>query len=256
MKRYQSKYFFIIIIASLFGGSCVPYKKLIYLQEDTKVPMDIFYNPKVDKTIQPGDKLYITVYSIDEKTANLFANRIYSSREESVSLYSYSVNEDGNINFPFLGLVNLKGLDLIGAQKKIEKSLEEYVSSITITVRFVGNNIYMLGEVNRPGNYPFYDEKVNILEAFSYAGGITTFGDKSDVTLIREKNDSIYYHKLDLTKRKISESEFYYLLPNDILIVGATRANYRSYRDLALLSSVLSSITTAIALLTFIRTSN
>jgi polysaccharide biosynthesis/export protein len=253
-KIYPVKYFVIFTLISLFLGSCVPYKKLIYLQDNPQQPKEIFYNLRTEKTIQPGDKLYISVYSIDEKTANLFSTRIYSGREESVSLFSYSVDEEGFINFPFLGLVQLKGDNLIEAQKKIEQALEQYVPSVTITVRFVGNNIFMLGEVARPGGYPFYDEKINILEAMAYAGGINTFGDKSNITLIREKNDSIHYYSVDLTSRGITQSEFYYLLPNDIIIVGATRANYRSYRDLGLISAILSSITTSIALLSFIRT--
>jgi polysaccharide export outer membrane protein len=253
-EKFWMKKFFYIFLTSLFLGSCVPYKKLIYLQDDSENPKDVFHSKRMDKTIQPGDKLYITVYSIDEKTASLFSNRIYSGREESVSLYSYSVNEEGNINFPFLGLVNLKGLSLIEAQKEIEDKLGQYVTSVTITVRFVGNNVFILGEVNRPGAHPFYDDKINILEAISYAGGITTFGDKSDLTLIREINDSVSYNKLDLTNRRITESEFYYLMPNDIIIISATKANYRSYRDLGLVSTILSSITTSIALISFIRT--
>ncbi len=255
MKNISTiKYCIIFISFSLFFGSCVPYKKLVYLRDNPEQPKDIYYNLRTEKTIQPGDKLYVSVYSVDEKTASLFSNRIYSGREESVSLFSYSVDEDGNINFPFLGLIQLKGANLIEAQKKIEDALEQYVPSVTITVRFVGNNIFMLGEVARPGGYPFYDEKVNILEAMAYAGGINTFGDKSNITLIREKNDSIYYYDVDLTSREITQSEFYYLLPNDIIIVGATKANYRSYRDLGLISAILSSITTSIALLSFIRT--
>lgn len=255
-KKFWQKIFIYTFFVSLFLGSCVPYKKLIYLQDDPDNPKDVFHSKREGKTIQPGDKLYITVYSIDEKTASLFANRIYSGREESVSLYSYSVNEEGNINFPFCGLVNLKNLNLIEAQSKIEEELGRYVASVTITVRFVGNNVFILGEVNRPGAHPFYDEKINILEAISYAGGVTTFGDKSELTLIREINDSVSYHKLDLTNRNITESEFYYLMPNDIIIISATKANYRAYRDLGLVSTVLSSITTAIAVISLFIRSN
>jgi polysaccharide biosynthesis/export protein len=249
----RKNYIHYILLTSLFIGSCAPYKKLVYLKDDSKHPQSSFYNPRLEKTIQPGDKIYVSIFSVDDKTASLFSNRIYSSREEDISLYSYSVNEKGEINFPYLGLVYIKGLNLLEAQKKLEELMRQYVTNITITVRFVGNNIYLMGEVVHPGEYPFYDEKVNALQAIAYSGGITTFGDKSDITLIRESNDSIYYHKLDLTNRKITESEFFYLLPNDIIVVGATRANYRSYRDLSLLSSLLSTITTTIALISFIK---
>lgn len=231
----------ICLLLTLIG--CVPTEKLKYGIDKDKVPTS-YKNDPSEKTIQPFDYLYIKIYSLDDKTAGIFESdsRSYQSEE----LISYSVNSKGFINFPFIGDIMVKGLTIDDAKIKIEKELNKYLSNISVRMRFVGNKITVLGEVNRPGNYAFYDEKITVFQALGLANDIANFGNKTKVTLIREKDNEIKYHYLDLSKTNIVESDYFYLLPNDILIVDPVKAKYRSLQNYSALYLLFTTISTAL----------
>ena len=221
--------------------SCTPVDKLVYTV-NTPESKDLYYNNRSEKTIQPFDYLYIKIYSLDETTSEIFnADTRYGQQNER--LISYEVSDQGFINFPFIGNILLKDLTIEEARDKLEKELNKYLTNISLRVRFVGNKITVIGEVRQPGNYTFFDEKITIFQALGLAGDIYTFGDKTKVTLIRENDNTIRYHYLDMTEKNIAESEFYYMLPNDILIVDAVPAKYRQLQDRGLILLILSTLT-------------
>ena len=243
---------FVILLALL---SCTPVDKLVYTvnTEDSK---DKYFNDRSEKTIQPYDYLYIKIYSLDETTSEIFnADTRYGGFNEQ--LISYEVSDQGFINFPFIGNILLKDLTIEQAREKLEQELNKYLTNISIRVRFVGNKITILGEVRQPGNYTFFDEKITIFQALGLAGDIHTYGDKTKVTLLRETDNVIRYHYLDMTNKNIAESEFYYMLPNDILIVDAVPVRYRQTQDRSLVYLIMSSLsalaTVAIALNTVLK---
>ncbi|NJK84910.1 MAG: hypothetical protein HC906_01945 [Bacteroidales bacterium] len=176
----------------------------------------------------------------DEKTNNIFNGErtSYSNTE----LISYVVDARGDLNIPFIGNINVKDLTINQAREKIEKSLNKYLNNISVLVRFVSNKITVLGEVNNPGQFMFYDEKVNVFQAIGFASGINANGNLTNITLVREKDNNIKYYTLDLTKRDIAASAYYYLLPNDVIIVNPVNAKYREMRGyyLNLAATVLS----------------
>jgi polysaccharide export outer membrane protein len=230
-------------------ASCTPTRKLKYvLNTGDDVYKNQYINDRTEKTIQPYDYLYIKIFSLDEKTNSIFNGpNDYAYQTE---LLSYTVDGTGSINVPFIGGINVKDLTINEAKDKIEKSLGIYLRDISVIVRFVSNKITILGEVNQPGQYSFFDEKITVFQALGFASGINTYGDKTDITLIREKDDVINYQYLDLTKKNIAESDFYYLLPNDIIIINPVNAKYREMRDysIQLISSLASTILTIVTL--------
>ena len=235
----------IYLLFVLIITSCTPSNKLKYVQnKGDNAHKNQFYNDRSEKTIQPYDYLYVRIYSLDEQTNSIFREREYGTYE--TELRSYAVDDVGNINFPFIGNIYVKGLTITQAKEKIENSLSQYLNNISVRVRFVSNKITILGEVYRPGQYSFYDEKINIFQALGFANGINTFGNKRNITLIREKDNTIRYYNLNLTDKNIVASEFYYLLPNDIIIINPINAKYRELRtySLSLTSAILSTLLT------------
>lgn len=228
--------------------SCAPVHKLKYVADsEPGVMKNDFQNDRTEKTIQPYDYLYIKIYSLDEKTNSIFNDRSYSIDTE---LLSYAVDGTGDINVPFIGVINVKDLTINEAREKITKSLMVYLNNISVIVRFVSNKVTILGEVNNPGQHAFFDEKVTVFQALGFAGGTSGFGDLTQVTLIREKDNVVKYYYLDLTKRNIASSEYYYLLPNDVLIINPIKAKYRDLRDYAfnLTATVLTSISAVLSI--------
>ena len=165
------------------------------------------------------------------------------------------VDDDGNISLPFIGNIYVKDLTINEAREKIENALDMYLNDISIIVRFVSNKVTVLGEVSLPGQHAFYDEKITVFQAIGFAGGATAFGDLSKVTLVREKDNVIRYYYLDLTKKNIASSEYYYLLPNDILVINPIKAKYRELRDyaLSLTATVLTSISALLSIIIITR---
>jgi len=237
-----------LILAVLILNSCAPVEKLKLVSDDGPGSIqNDFKNDRSEKTIQPYDYLYIKIYSLDEKTNSLFNERGYNVDNE---LLSYAVDDIGEISMPFIGNIGVKDLTINQAREIIEKSLALKLNNVSVIVRFVSNKVTLLGEVNRPGQHSFFDEKVTVFQAMGFAGGSTGFGDLSNVTLIRERDNVIKYFYLDLTKKNIASSDYYYLLPNDILIINPINAKYRGLRDygLDLFATVLTSISAILSI--------
>lgn len=228
IKNQKQIIVFIILLSITFNFSCVSRKKLTYLhdqKQDERV--DEYINIRPEKKIQPFDNIYIKVSSIDEKTASIFADQSRITGG-NIDLISYTVDQSGYVNFPFVGELYVKDLTLGEAQQKIETEVSQYLSNISIIVKFVNNTVAVLGEVRNPGEYPFYKDQITIFQALSFAGGFASFGNKENVTLIRESKNKISYYYLDLTNKDIVASDYYYIIPNDIIVVKAVKQKYRN----------------------------
>ena len=246
LVRYITEVIFIMI----FAASCVPAKQLSYFNDTNELEVPAV-NPRTQKLIMPFDKLYIRVLSIDPQTSLIF-NTSEEMRygTSSNSVIGYLVDEAGNINFPFVGKINVGSLTTVQASEKIQKALSDYVSNTSIIVKYVDNQVTIIGEVQRQGVFPFTQNKLNIYEAIGLGGGLTRYGDRKNIILIRNENDKIMQYRLNLSNSKITSKDYYYVLPNDVIIVEPLKAISSSYSNITY-TTVLSSITTLIAILLF-----
>jgi polysaccharide export outer membrane protein len=231
--------------------SCVPITELRYFNdiEDVKGPT---INPKTQKAIVPFDKLYIKVLSINPQTSMIFSTNeeIRVGTAGAGAIVGYIVDESGNINYPFVGSINVNGLTTAQAAAKIQKALLDYVPNISVVVKYIDNQVTVMGEVQRQGIYNFTQDRISIYEALGLGGGITRYGDRKNVILTRNVGEKITYYRLNLTDSRIMSKEYYYVQPNDIIIVEPLRAISTSYSNITY-TTVLSSITTLIAILLF-----
>jgi polysaccharide export outer membrane protein len=241
----------LIIIITLLA-SCVPASQLSYFNDMDEMAEPIV-NPRTQKVIMPFDKLYIRVLSIDLQTSQIF-----NSTEEMRSggygtmsgLIGYLVDETGNINFPFVGNINVGSLTTAQAAEKIQNALSDYVSNTSIIVKYVDNQVTVMGEVLRQGVFSFTQDKLNIYEALGLGGGLTRYGDRKNIILIRHENGKIMHHRLNLSDSKIASKDYYYVIPNDVIVVEPLKAISTSYSNITY-TTILSSITTLIAILLF-----
>ncbi len=251
--RFKLK-LFLALLVSVIIVSCVPQDNLKYVQDKTTSEIKESYEHlRPIKKIRPFDNLYINVLSLDEQTARIFSNQNSSiTGGLSIDLLSYTVSERGTIDFPFIGEIMLNNLTLLEAKAKVEAELSQYLSNTAITMKFVNSNITVLGEVRNQGEFPFFKEQINIFQALGYAGGVSDYGDKSKVTLIREYDNLIRFHNLNLTDKKIVENELYYLQPGDVVIVEPIKTKFRSLRTFTY-ATFLATTTTLITVMYFFR---
>lgn len=245
----------LILLSVIFmaGSSCVNLKSISYLNDLEELNGPIA-NPRTPKKIKPNDILYIRVVSTDSETTRLL--NYYESGGQSGSTPSnamgYTVDNNGDIDFPFIGKINLLGLTADEAQLKIYDALGKVISNYTIIVRYLENKISVLGEVRRPGPITFNSDVLTIYEALAAAGGIAETGNFKKVVLIRQEGDNVMHYRLNLNSAEIASKPYYYIQPNDVILVEPSRvASWTA--NLPDVTSVLGIFTSIITLYMLVR---
>jgi polysaccharide export outer membrane protein len=104
----------------------------------------------------PNDRVTISVYGEDDL-----------SRE-------YIVSPGGTVSLPLIGDVVAQGRTADDLRDEIQHRLADgYLNNPTVTVMISGfRNFYILGEVNKPGEYP-YESGLTVMQAVAEAAGYT-----------------------------------------------------------------------------------
>lgn len=222
-----SKAAFFFLIVSIVLSSCVPQKKIIYLQkQQEKDSLNSYNRPHPpDYRIQPRDNVYIKLFSLDDKS-NMFFNKIASvgsyndyANDASIYLNSYSVSPDGYIDFPVIGKVMIKDLTVYQVKEVLQKLIDEYLKETVVVVKMVNFKITIVGEVSRPGEFTIYQDKINFFEAISLANDMTEFANRSKVRLIRQTPAGSKVYTINVTSDDFLKSNLFYLQPNDIIYI-------------------------------------
>jgi polysaccharide biosynthesis/export protein len=206
------------IIVFLLVASCGPTRNLAYfsdLKEQTSYTEEIT-NAKVSR-IQPNDLLNITVSS-ESPESDMQFNRGMLAVNES-KLEGYLVNENGFIDFPVLGQIKLAGLTKQEAKDALSQALRQYLKDPVVSIRNMNFKVTVIGEVNRPSTFTVPAEKISILEALGMAGDMTPFGKRENVIVMREESGKRTMTRLDLNKKDVLSSPYFYLQQNDVVYV-------------------------------------
>lgn len=144
--------------------------------------------------LDAGDRIAVTVFG-----------------EQNLS-GEYEVDQSGIVSLPLAGRIPVAKLTTQDAERTIAKRLSEgFVSNPNVTVSVISYRpFYVLGEVARPGGYPFYSG-ATVLSAVAVAGGYTYRAEKFGVRLLRQGGDG------SSQPVKITPGE--YIQPGDIVIV-------------------------------------
>ncbi len=98
------------------------------------------------------------------------------------------VRPDGGISFPLVGELAAAGLTADQLREEIRKRLERFIPDAVVTVAVVhvaSYRIYVLGRVNKPGDYTV-GRDVDVLQALTLAGGLTPFAHENDIRVVRK----------------------------------------------------------------------
>lgn len=252
----------VALLLAMFFASCVPYKKMLYLKDAQMVAENQSANyvneRNVDYKLQPGDNLYIRfINTIDERNAAALTgdntSRTYStSSDASIYLHSYTLDENGCIELPLTGKIELKNLTVDGAKEKMQTEINKFVNQTTLIVKLSNFNLTVLGEVAKPGMYKVYQSQINLFEAVSMAGNMTNFAKKNEVKIIRQTDTGSEIHIVDMGQADILSSPYYYLKPNDIVYVEPLKIKQWGFTTFPY-STVLSIVTLAITLFNLLK---
>jgi polysaccharide export outer membrane protein len=232
--------FFILICSSCSLYKDKGYKQVSYFQ-DIKSPgaTEAIANFQPLK-IQPSDLLGINVNSLSPEGNAVFntsINRVNGNGLDASTtnpIYGFRVNANGQIQLPYVGSMTVAGMTTDEVSKALAAKLQDYLKSPIVNVRILNFKISVLGDVQRPDTYNIQNEHININEALSLAGDLTITAKRNNILLVREENGQRQFFVIDLTKKDVFDSPYYYLHNNDVIYVDADKTKYdnvaRSYK--------------------------
>jgi polysaccharide export outer membrane protein len=168
-----------------------------------------------------------------------------SVTEQSADMISYPVDGAGYIQLPYAGKIKASGKTLAMITGEVEKALKSYVADAAVTVKMVNNYVSLIGEFQRPGRYPIYKERLNIFQALAMGGDLTDFSNRQKIQLIRQTAEGNLIKEFTLTDRTIVASEFFYVMPNDVIYAPPMKGKFFKMNEFPY-TVILSTITTFI----------
>lgn len=265
----KSRFWWLLILIPFVFGSCAMRKKVIYFQNSVDSAF-ISLPPSADILLRPADKVSIVVNSRDPLLTNLF-NLPYVTRYlgynnngvgNSQGMLGYTVDGNGDIEFPVLGRLHVAGMKRSELAEFIRKRLvdEELVADPVVTVDYLNLSVSVLGEVNRPGRIAIDKDQLTVLDAISQAGDLTILGRRDNVLVHRREGGELKSYRINLTSQTdVYKSPVFYLRQGDVVYVEPnpyrSRQSTVNGNNLASVSfwisfmSFLSSLTTTISLL-------
>ena len=234
---FKFRNIFILAVVCMAMMSCVTARKVNYMQEpDKHIPSYADTLSFEDYQLRIGDRLFVYVYSLDENIqkmynsggANASQMRQYmgqgSGMYGSYDLYTYLVDNDGNIDFPTIGKIYVKDCTTREVKHKLEKELGTLLkelpgghSVVSVEVNIVNRSFSIIGA--QSGKYVINKEKMTIFEALAMAGDLGEFNSRKEIKLVREVNGVTTIKTFDARSKDIVNSEYYYVEPNDIIYI-------------------------------------
>ena len=217
-----------LLLLSLSG--CKTVREIPYLQNYAEYQWNDSIRP-FDITIKPKDELFIFVHSSNREVSAIFNytepqpidTKQLRATAQSGKLRYFPVDNNGDIDYPLIGKINVKGLTIEQISSLVKSKIARYFTDgADYGVKTYISNYYVsvLGEVKSPNSFSVSSNKINVLEALAMAGDLTVYGLRTNVKLLRELPDGEYeIHQLDLTDANLLNSPYYYMQQRDVLYV-------------------------------------
>ncbi|MBL7720748.1 MAG: polysaccharide biosynthesis/export family protein [Chitinophagaceae bacterium] len=232
------RYLFLIIPFYFF--SCKPVQQLPYYLDkvndstgkgEVKIP---------ELRIQKNDLVSIQIASLSTKPdiSDAIYNQVSAAGSGSAG---YLVDAQGNIEHHRLGVIHAEGLTKQELAAEIKKRLTvpvELLKDPTVIIRFMNFKVTVLGQVGQQGPVTVPGERLTVLEAIGLAGGITEYGKKDKVKVVREINGQRETGIIDLSSKEIFDSPYYNLVQNDLLIVGETNEKMKDAQQAKIMQRI------------------
>jgi polysaccharide export outer membrane protein len=219
----MSKNLFLILIAAVLFAGC----------SKTLNPSVMFQTSRYDKFAEDslaGQKSAFVFAPQDRFEMRVFTNNGFTMvdvTQMSTSLvnssFTYQIDRDSLTKLPLLGKINLTGLTLDSAQKKLEELYSKYFIDPFIVLKITNRVIYVfLGEGGQGAVVNLQDDHTSLIEALAQAGGISESGKAYKIKIIRGnlKNPQVYF--VDLSTMEGVKNSNLYVQSGDIIYIEPT----------------------------------
>jgi polysaccharide biosynthesis/export protein len=241
----------ILIVVLFLFSSCKITQQSAYfktLQKDTTLKN--FVTNDFELKIIKGDRLSINVSSMSP-TEDAFFNAVTSTGAgvgSATSIGGYGVQQDGTILLHRLGTYKVEGFTRRELSKKIETSLLPFMKDPIVQVNFLNHKITLLGELAKPQVLNLPEEQISIIDALVLSGDVTPNAKRNNITIIRENGNEKQVKHINLEDHSIFSSPWYYVKPNDIILVATDNEKYVKAEKRQKLQSTLSLVASGVSL--------
>lgn len=208
--------------------------------------------------IQKNDLLSIQISSLSTKpdVSDAIFNQpsVGTASNAGAGTSGYLVDANGNIEHHRLGTIHAEGMTKEELAAEIKKRLTEpvkYLEDPTVIIRFLNFRVTVLGSVGKEGPVSIPGERANIYEVIGLAGGITEYGVKNKVKVVREVDGKREIGTIDLSTEDAFKSPYFNLVQNDLVLVGETNQRLKdaqSAKTMQKISFALTLVTVAATL--------
>ena len=254
-KKLKNLLLWGLVISSL--ASCVSNRKIAYLQDDERnkkifIGQDQEYQPKIDTiTLQTHDVISVSVDHVQlgptQTQARIENDDVARLGVRHPFLIGFPLDLDGNIDLPTIGKVSVGGLTVFEAQDAIRDKASAYYANPTVKVFLLSAYVTVLGEVNKPGRYPVFNNLLTVYDALGMASDATDYADRNDVRVIRRRDGKNEIYHLNLNDKDLLASNQLYVQPDDVILVTPLKAKQFIRRDP---QTIFNGIATAISAVT------
>lgn len=214
MKKNNFGLFYIIIFIPIFFlTSCFSNKEISSFQQINQNSEEKIKYLNEIYLIENSDLLQILLGNIDEQSQNQINTLNING--------TYKIDNQGMIDFPFIGKIKVIGISKDSLKNKIEELLVEnkIAKKPLATIKILNFHVTILGEVNKPGMVNLTDEQITLPELLGLSGDLTVFAKRKNILLIREQNGIRTYKRFSLNDSVTFEPYYYNLRNRDIIYV-------------------------------------
>ena len=262
MKHIYNLLKFSLILLAF--SSCIPRHKVVYFQTGSwDNPLDsavVTYNQTYSQyVLRPGDIVNISLASVTPVEFDFIAQYVVQMGEflylspktgkngaqvfsvnnnpqqrstaietayEDKQALGFIINNKGNISLPKIGEVLASGKTLYELEQEIESKLDGYFESPKVRLQLLNFQFTVLGEVQKEGRFTSFKDKTELIEAITMAGNCSEFADRSQVKVIRTVGNKTSVYYIDLLDASFLASPYFYLYPDDIVVVAPLKAKF------------------------------
>ena len=188
--------------------------------------------------LKPSDKLSIVVNTKSAELNNVLNLPVTSqiigysemqSINQSRGTSGYTIDPDGNIDFPLIGKIKAAGLTRAELAEQLKRTMEEksVAKDAVVTIEYLNLGFSVIGEVKEPGFYEIKSDRTTLMQALSRAGDMTIYGDRNKVKVLRindEGKQDTYVLSM-MEPEALTKSPAYIIQQNDVVYVQPN--NYR-----------------------------
>lgn len=266
--KFPTKHHLIpVLTVVLLIASCVPNRRITLLQHSAGSGEELKANEMkarkyetgtIEYLLNPNDLLDIKISTMTPSAFNPFndADRtlvpgvVYGQSGSLVQSHGYYIDPGGYLELPILGRLPVAGLTIGQAQDSIASVVKKYLERPVVRLRLLNFRFSVIGEVKMESTQLSGDNNLTLLQALAMSGGASEFGDLSKIKIIRHAGENTYVFFVNLLTEDYLSSPFYYVQPNDVIVVPPLKQ--RPY--LKYVSPNLSIFATAVSLLVAVVT--